>query len=590
MMGAGSNVLQRVSRRLSRLLKAPYYPDQQQHRTAVLANAVLWVSFLAPLAYLLVTLHLPAPWYDRAPLVVASAVPALGLWALRRGFLRGPSVVLVATFLIVTVWGASASGGVRAPSVVTLILGVVLAGQLLGVAAGLVTAAIAIGAVAFLTLAGVKGWLPAYGMQHTDWTYGGALMVELAAIGAFSALAARLVQHTLAQLHAEQQTARDAAQYMHEALEASPDAIVSLDPAGFITRANRALELLLGRSREQIIGRHFSNVATLSPDNEREAREAFAALLAGKKPVLSSSTLRRADGSEVTIEVNPRVAIRSDRSLTIEVVIRDVTDRLRAERRQRELQIQLDDARRMEYIGRLAGGVAHDFNNVLTIVLANAADGLDSLDVGEEDRERFQAIRDAGVRAARLTRQLLTFARRQDINPRLVALGQLLQEMRGFLAQVLPANIKLDMDVLANPIVRIDPGQLDQNPRQPGGQRSRCHAVRGPGDGAPDPEDLHQRRFAAPASRGSLRRPGSDRHRRRDGRGYPGQHLRSLLHHQTERPGDGPGPGDRPGHRPGEWRRGVRVVTARSRKHVRGLSAGGLRQALCAAPHALLAC
>jgi signal transduction histidine kinase len=326
-------ILARLGRALSALFRAPSFPDEQDRRVAVLANAVLWVSAAGPLVYGLATLHLPWPWIDRLPLLVGVLVPALGLWALRRGWLRATSVVLCATFLFVPVWGAVASGGVHAPSITTLFLAVVLAGQLLGTAAALMSAAVAILAVIALEELGAHGLLPP---PLDDTSYGLSIVVQLVALGAFCAFAARLVQTMVARLRADQEA-------------------------------------------------------------------------------------------------------------------------------QRALEAQLNDARRLEYIGRLAGGVAHDFNNVLTVILANAHAGLGPTPLpDDQQRLLLEEIREAAERASQLTRQLLTFARRQRIEPRPVDLGQVLRGMTGFLRRLVPANIDLDVDAPSGPTVNADPAQLEQ--------------------------------------------------------------------------------------------------------------------------------
>jgi PAS domain S-box-containing protein len=460
-LAISTSSIARAGRRLLRLLSAPPHPDQQVQRAVALANAVLWASVAGPVLYTLGTLAMPLGLAKRLPLLVAAVVPALGLWALRRGHLRATSLVLVATFLVVPVWGAADSGGIRAPAVMTLFVAIILAGQLLGVTAALVATAIAILEVAVLALATIGHWLPSPQILHSDQTYAVALIVELAACGGFAAFAARLVVRMLEHLRREQLALRNASEYLREAHEASPDAIVSLDASGVVTQTNHAHELLLGRPRDRIVGRHFAEIVPLSPENERLARERFATLLAGGRPALVSDVIRRDDGSEVPVEANLRLALRSDGSRTVEVVIRDVTERVLAERRQRELEAQLEDARRLEFIGRLAGGVAHDFNNLLTVILGSACDGV-SPRTPERDRQRFDAIRDAAERAARLTRQLLTFARRQEISPRGIPLGRTLQEMRGLLARLLPGPIELHLDIDGDPVVRMDPGQLDQ--------------------------------------------------------------------------------------------------------------------------------
>ena len=236
-------LVSRIERLVRRLFRPPAFADEQDRRAAALANAVLWVSAAGPLVYLLTLRYMRRPsLLDVTPLLVAIAVPLVGVWALHRGWLRATTRLLVATFIVVPVWGSLDSGGVRAPALTTIFLAVALAGQLLGVRAALLTAAAgALAVVGLVALASV-GALPPLAIVHSDRTHAASLLVQLIALGAFAAFAARLVQKMLVHLRNEQEALRVANRYIGESLEASPDAIVSTDLDGVITQSNRAHE------------------------------------------------------------------------------------------------------------------------------------------------------------------------------------------------------------------------------------------------------------------------------------------------------------------------------------------------------------
>jgi signal transduction histidine kinase/CheY-like chemotaxis protein len=138
-------------------------------------------------------------------------------------------------------------------------------------------------------------------------------------------------------------------------------------------------------------------------------------------------------------------------------------ERLRADAAVRAMGEQLAHAQKMEGIGRLAGGVAHDFNNLLTVILSHAHLAEAELREGDPLRELVAPIREAAQRASTLTRQLLAFARRQVIQPRVVELGAVVREMSGLLQRVLGETIAVQTE-LADGLwpVRIDVGQLEQ--------------------------------------------------------------------------------------------------------------------------------
>jgi two-component system cell cycle sensor histidine kinase/response regulator CckA len=117
----------------------------------------------------------------------------------------------------------------------------------------------------------------------------------------------------------------------------------------------------------------------------------------------------------------------------------------------------------MEAIGRLAGGIAHDFNNILTAILGYAEFSELSLSADDPLRSNLEEIHRAGTRAAELTRQLLAFARKQIIGPRVVNVNELILRMDKMLARLIGENIELVKQL--NPelgLTKIDPGQFEQ--------------------------------------------------------------------------------------------------------------------------------
>ena len=141
----------------------------------------------------------------------------------------------------------------------------------------------------------------------------------------------------------------------------------------------------------------------------------------------------------------------------------DVTDRKQAEEEQEKLQSQLLQAQKMEAIGRLAGGVAHDFNNVLTTIIGNSELAL--LDYAQDEHlyDILEEIKEAGEKASYLTRQLLAFSRRQILQPEVLDLNELLPNIRKMIGRIIGEDIELDA-ILAPDLglIEADPGQIEQ--------------------------------------------------------------------------------------------------------------------------------
>ncbi len=137
-------------------------------------------------------------------------------------------------------------------------------------------------------------------------------------------------------------------------------------------------------------------------------------------------------------------------------ILHDVTAR-------HQLEDQLRRSQKMEAVGRLAGGVAHDFNNLLTIIAGYGQMLLDGLKPKDPLRPDLEAIMEAAGRAAALTRQLLTFSRRQIVHPKVVDLNLQVAKMSRMLHQVIGEDIVLATSLKANPSrIKIDPAQLEQ--------------------------------------------------------------------------------------------------------------------------------
>lgn len=145
------------------------------------------------------------------------------------------------------------------------------------------------------------------------------------------------------------------------------------------------------------------------------------------------------------------------------VHIEDLTEQRLAEAEKEKLQKQLVQAQKLEAIGRLAGGVAHDFNNMLAVIIGHTELALDHIDPATTPYTDLQAIRKATEHSANLVRQLLAFARKQTVAPQVVNLNEAVQGIFNMLKRLIGENIDLIVRPQADlHHVRIDPGQVDQ--------------------------------------------------------------------------------------------------------------------------------
>jgi PAS domain S-box-containing protein len=256
-------------------------------------------------------------------------------------------------------------------------------------------------------------------------------------------------------------------------IEQATEAITLVDEDGKIVEFNSSASAMTGYAQEAVLGTTVWSFQALllpkeewRPDTERNLETMFReALATGAASFLNrpmSGRLRRADGRHIDFE-QFTFAIRTNRGYQVGSIEHDVTATRRTEEALRHSEEQLRQAQKMEAIGRLAGGVAHDFNNILTIIGGYSAMLRDDQPEGSPTRENAEAIIKAAGRASTLTRQLLAFSRKQVMEPRIISPVDLLRNVEAMLARVIGEDVELS--IVTHPdtgAIRADPGQVEQ--------------------------------------------------------------------------------------------------------------------------------
>jgi PAS domain S-box-containing protein len=255
----------------------------------------------------------------------------------------------------------------------------------------------------------------------------------------------------------ERELARGEARYAL-LLDHANDAIVFIDADGRIRDFNRRAPALFGFGRDELIGMH---VRELRAPEEREtvARQYQAA--DDSDGLVFETIHQRPDGTTFPAEVSTRRVPGVDSILFLSIV-RDITERKQEEQRRRALEQQLLHAQKMELVGRLASGVAHDFNNVLSVIVNCAEFAKTGLSPTEERYADIEQIEEAAQRAAALTRQLLAFSRQQVGNPTILNVGTAVGGLEKMLRRLIGEHIELVIDVQAHGSIRMDPSHFDQ--------------------------------------------------------------------------------------------------------------------------------
>ena len=239
------------------------------------------------------------------------------------------------------------------------------------------------------------------------------------------------------------------------AIEQSGEIVMVTDPRGVLLYVNDAFERVTGYAWEEVAGQ-TPRILHSGKHGKAVYRAMWETLKRGDV-YRGRLVNRRKDGTLFTEDISiAPVTDDAGRTVHYVAVARDVTDRLR-------LESELHQAQKMESVGRLAGGVAHDFNNMLGVILGNAELALESLGSASPLRADLEEIIQAAKRSSEITQQLLAFARKQMVTPRVLDLNQAVDGMLKMLGRLVGENISLHWEPGAPAIiVEIDPSQLHQ--------------------------------------------------------------------------------------------------------------------------------
>jgi PAS domain S-box-containing protein len=245
-----------------------------------------------------------------------------------------------------------------------------------------------------------------------------------------------------------QQTLRETARQFRTLIGGVTDyALFMLDPNGLVVNWNPGAERIKGYSADEIIGQHFSRFYT---DRDRAAGLPARALqTAAQEGRYEAEGWRvRKDGSMFWANaVIDRIIDEKGAVIGFAKITRDITERRNAQLALQEAQAQRAQTQKMEALGQLTGGVAHDFNNLLMIVGGHLQALKKLVANDEKGRRAADAIELATKRGATLTRQLLTFSRRQTFHPTLAKLSERIDAFRTMLATSLGASVRLVTDI-----------------------------------------------------------------------------------------------------------------------------------------------
>ncbi|NIQ39845.1 MAG: PAS domain S-box protein [Proteobacteria bacterium] len=251
-----------------------------------------------------------------------------------------------------------------------------------------------------------------------------------------------------------EQALRESEEKFRNLAEQSPN-MIFINQKGRVVYANEKCEEMMGYRRDEFCSPDFDFLSLIAPESIELIKSNLAKHQRGEEVEPYEYSLITKNGNRIEVIINTKL-INCEGELSILVIVTDITENKR-------LEAQLLWSQKMETVGRLAGGVAHDFNNMLTTIRGCAEIGMAKLDDTHPLHNDLHEIIRAADRAASLTRRLLAFSRRQMTEPKVIDLNHVLLDMDPMLRRLIGEDIEL-VTLPGEDLGRteIDPGQIQQ--------------------------------------------------------------------------------------------------------------------------------
>ena len=250
---------------------------------------------------------------------------------------------------------------------------------------------------------------------------------------------------------------------LEEILDALPDAVVYADTDRRIKKVNPSFTRIFGYCRDEILGKKTRILYRSDEEYREQGRKRYNPQASQMWEPYEIYHVRK-DGTEFLSEtVGTPVRDAQGRVVGLLGLVRDITEKKQSESENENLQAQLRQAQKMEAVGRLAGGVAHDYNNMLSVILGYSEMLLETFDPQDDAHAATAEIQKAARRSTDITRQLLAFARQQTIAPKVLDLNDTVQGMLKMMRRLIGEDIDLAwMPGASLWPVKMDPSQVDQ--------------------------------------------------------------------------------------------------------------------------------
>ena len=238
------------------------------------------------------------------------------------------------------------------------------------------------------------------------------------------------------------------------------DMIHIVDESGRIIDANPAELKTLGYTRQEYIGKPL--IETVHPEYLAITRKNLEKVLGGEIIDKYETALVTKDGEKVDVEVAVVPQIEEGNIVAVRAIMRNITERIKAEAEKKELESQFRQVQKMEALGTLAGGIAHDFNNILSVIIGYADLAMLKLPEGSLEIKHLTQVRKGAGRARDLVQQILTFTRQSEQEQKPVYVDLMVKEAIKMLRASMPTTIEIRQDIQTDLLIISDPTQIHQ--------------------------------------------------------------------------------------------------------------------------------
>ncbi|MCP4158442.1 MAG: PAS domain S-box protein [Deltaproteobacteria bacterium] len=226
----------------------------------------------------------------------------------------------------------------------------------------------------------------------------------------------------------------------------APFAYQSLDSDGNFIEINKEWLSMMGYSRDEIIGKWFGNFIN-DEGNKRYFTDNFMCFKKDGKISVEFDLIKK-NKQIINAQFKGKIGVNNDGSFRqTHCILKDNTEKKRLEEEKKKLEAQIRQSHKMESIGTLTGGIAHDFNNILSIVIGNTELALLDIPESNPSYDNIRTIKDAGLRASEIVKQLLNFSRKTDQILKNIEIDIVLKKSLKLLRSTIPATIEIEEDI-----------------------------------------------------------------------------------------------------------------------------------------------